>query len=131
MCAPTIEKFGATPANIQWTVVRGDSASFRVDFLENDETTYFDTTGWSYKATAYDALGDVLDELQVEIHEGYVIVKALADTTFNWGTAYKSVVAELPFDLQVKIVDGLDITIWSPVIGTICVLGDVTPGGSL
>jgi len=131
MCSPTIEKFGATPANIQWTVVRGDTATFRVDFLENDEVTPFDTEDWTYKATAYDKSGDLLDELIVEEYEGYVIVKATADLTANWGSAYRSVVAELPFDLQVKIVDGSDITIWSPVIGTICVLGDVTPGGSL
>jgi hypothetical protein len=131
MCSPIIEKFGATPANIQWTVVRGDTATFRVDFLENDEITFFDTSDWTYKATAYDKSGDFLDELIVEVENGYVIVKAPADLTANWGSAYRSVVAELPFDLQVKIVDGSDITIWSPVIGTICVLGDVTPGGSL
>jgi hypothetical protein len=131
MCSPIIEKFGATPANIQWTVVRGDTGTFRVDFLENDEVTFFDTSDWTYKATAYDKSGDLLDELIVEEYEGYVIVKATADVTANWGSAYRSVVAELPFDLQVKIVDGSDITIWSPVIGTICVLGDVTPGGSL
>ena len=132
MCSPIIEKFGATPANIQWTVVRGDTATFRVDFLENDEITFFDTSNWTYKATAYDKSGDFLDELIVEDdEEGYVIIKATADVTANWGTAYRSVVAELPFDLQVKIVDGTDTTIWSPVIGTICVLGDVTPGGSL
>ena len=132
MCSPIIEKFGATPANIQWTVVRGDTATFRVDFLENDEVTFFDTSDWTYKATAYDKSGDILDELIVEDdEEGYVIIKATADVTANWGTAYRSDVAELPFDLQVKIVDGTDTTIWSPVIGTICVLGDVTPGGSL
>jgi hypothetical protein len=131
MCSPIIEKFGATPANIQWTVVRGDTGTFRVDFLENDEVTFFDTSDWTYKATAYDKSGDLLDELIVEEYEGYVIVKATADVTANWGSAYRSVVAELPFDLQVKIVDGSDITTWSPVIGTICVLGDVTPGGSL
>jgi hypothetical protein len=42
------------------------------------------------------------------------------------------VVAELPFDLQITIpTDGPNDTIWTPVIGTICVLGDITPGGSL
>lgn len=131
MCSPAIEKFGATPANIQWTVVRGDTATFRVDFLENDESTYFDTSDWSYSATAYDRSGDVLDELEVEVHAGYVIVKALAEVTANWGTAYRSVVAELPFDLQVIIDDEDGAITWSPVIGTICVLGDVTPGGSI
>ena len=131
MCSPTTEKFGATPASIQWTVVRGDTATFRVDFLDNDEVTYFDTSDWAYSATAYDRSGDVLDELIVEPHEGYVIVKALAEVTANWGLGYRTVVAELPFDLQVTIDDPDGPITWSPVIGTICVLGDVTPGGSL
>lgn len=129
MCSPTIEKFGATPANIQWTVVRGDTATFRVDFLENDEITYFDTSNWTYAATAYDRSSDVLDELEVEVHEGYVIVRALSEVTANWGSSYRSVVAELAFDLQVIIDDEDGVITWSPVIGTICVLGDVTPGG--
>jgi hypothetical protein len=131
MCSPTVEKFGATPANIQWTVVRGDSASFTVDFLENDELTSFDTDGWTYKATAYDQTVDILDELTVSLDGSLVTVTAPADITANWGTKYKPVVAELSFDLQVKIPDGDSTITWTPVIGTICVLGDVTPGGSL
>lgn len=131
MCSPTLEKFGATPANIQWTVVRGDSASFTVSLLENDEVTEFDTDGWTYSATAYDPTSDILDELSVS-HVGSVItVTASADVTANWGTQYKSVVAELSFDLQATIPDGTSTITWTPVIGTICVLGDVTPVGSL
>lgn len=131
MCSPTIEKFGATPANIQWTVVRGDSASFTVSLLENDEVTEFDTTGWTYKATAYDPIADVLDELTVSSEGSVVTVTAPADVTANWGSKYKSVVAELTFDLQARVPDGNSAITWTPVIGTICVLGDVTPGGSL
>jgi hypothetical protein len=51
---------------------------------------------------------------------------APASITELWGTGYKSVVTELTFDLQVTI----DNTIWTPVIGTISVFGDIT-GGSL
>ena len=51
--------------------------------------------------------------------------------TLSWGTAYKTIVAELPFDLQVQISDADEDTVWTPVIGTIRVLGDITPGGSL
>lgn len=131
MCSPTIEKFGATPANIQWTVVRGDSSFFTISFLENDEITNFDTSGWTYSATAYDPTSDVLDPLVVTVDSGVVTVTAPAETTVNWGTRYKAVVAELSFDLQVKIPDGESTITWTPVIGTICVLGDVTPGGSL
>ena len=132
MCTPTIEKYGATPANVQWTVVRGDTAKLTVQFLEDDETTYFDTEGWEYRATVYDPNGDLLDELIVETEEnGDVTIIAPASITENWGTAFRSVVAELQFDLQVIIPETGEDTIWTPVIGTVCVLGDITPGGSL
>ena len=131
MCSPTIEKFGATPANIQWTVVRGDSASFTVSLLENDEITEFDTTGWTYSATAYDPMSDVLDDLTVTVYGSVVTITAPAEITANWGTKYKSVVAELSFDLQAVVPDGPSKITWTPVIGTICVLGDITPNGGL
>jgi hypothetical protein len=131
MCSPTIEKFGATPANIQWTVVRGDSASFTVSLLENDEVTPFDIEDWTFSATAYDPTSDVLDELTVTVSNDILTVTASAGLTANWGTKYKSVVAELSFDLQATIPDGDSTITWTPVIGTICVLGDVTPVGSL
>jgi hypothetical protein len=131
MCSPTVEKFGATPANIQWAVVRGDSASFTVSLLENDEVTEFDTEGWTYSATAYDPTSDFLDELSVSAEGSVITVSASADLTANWGTKYSSVVAELSFDLQATIPDANSTITWTPVIGTICVLGDVTPLGSL
>ena len=129
MCAPTIEKHGATPANVQWTVIRGDSATLKIEFFEDDETTYFDTDNWEFLATAYDQSGDFLDDLPVVVDDGFVEIKVPADVTANWGLDYKTVVAELPFDLQVIITEGSDETTWTPVIGTICVLGDITPGG--
>ena len=133
MCAPTIEKYGASPANIQWTVVRGDSATLKIEFFEDDEVTYWDTDGWTFSSTAFDPAGEVLDELTVTDEAGYVTISISADTTLNWGTQYKTVVAELPFDLQVTSPGGSgeEDTIWTPVTGTICVLGNVSPGGSL
>jgi hypothetical protein len=131
MCTPTIEKYGATPANIQWTVVRGDTAILAVQFLEDDEITGWDTDGWTYIATAYDSNGDVLDALSVSVDGYEIIIECSPDVTERWGSSYKSVVAELPFDLQVTI-PGVSVdTIWTPIIGTICVLGDITPVGSL
>jgi len=124
-------KFGANPATIQWNVVRGDTATLNVDFLYDDEITKWNTSAWTFKATAYDSSGDVLDELLITATTGSVVLTAPASMTLNWGTAYKTVVAELPFDLQAQIsVDGED-TVWTPVVGTIRVLGDITPGGSL
>lgn len=130
MCTPTIEKLGATPAHIQWTVVRGDTAEIQIDFLEDDEVTGFDTDGWTYLATAYDVSGNVLDDLSVTASGSSITVTASPDITERWGSSYKSVVAELPFDVQVTI-PGQTITTWTPVIGSICVLGDITPVGSL
>jgi hypothetical protein len=131
MCAPIIEKFGATPANIQWTVVRGDTATLLVEFLEDDEVTGFDTSDWTYTATAYDPVGDLLDDLAVEASGHVVTITVPASVTSNWGTAYKQVAAELKFDLQVTIEGGSGADadmVWTPVLGTICVLSDITPG---
>jgi hypothetical protein len=122
-CAPEI--FGADPANIQWRVVRGDTATLRVEFYQDDEVTYYNTDGWTYRCTAYDQFGDVLDSLKCEAADGYVDIKADPETTENWGSGYKSTVAELPFDVEVIIDND---TVWTPVIGTIYVLGDITPG---
>lgn len=129
MCTPNIERYGAKPTNVKWTVVRGDTAFLQVQFYEKDETTAFDTDGWTYKSTAYDSAGDLLDELDVVASDGYATIKASPSITENWGTRYGSVVTELKFDLQVRIPDSGEDIIWTPVIGTICVLGDVSPGG--
>lgn len=127
-----VQRVGADPASVQWRVVRGDTATLEVQFLENDEVTPLDTSGWVFKATSYDPEGYVLDELAVTAENGIVIIKADSSLTENWGTGYKNMVAELPFDLQVGIpvVNGSS-TIWTPLIGTISVLGDITPGGCL
>jgi hypothetical protein len=136
-CSPQIQKYGADPASVQWKVVRGDTASLEIEFLEIDETTPFDTDGWTFKATSYDPMGSVLDDLTVTATTGIATITADPCLTEKWGIAYKTIVAELPFDLQVTI-PGESVTgyqaediVWTPVIGTICVLGDITPGGSL
>lgn len=118
------EIFGADPVRIKWHVVRGDTASLRVEFLDDNEVDYFDTSDWVYAAASYDSKGDVIDELTVEPGNGYVDIIASPDITQFWGTGYSSVVADLAFDLQVTIDD----VVWTPVIGTISVLGDVSGG---
>ena len=132
MCTPTIEKLGATPANIQWTVVRGDSSTLAVQFLQDDEVTGWNIATWTFAATAYDPTGDILDELKVTVSGYTATIFISADITKNWGSRYNSVVAELPFDLQATIPKSAgetEDTVWTPVIGSICVLGDITPGG--
>jgi hypothetical protein len=132
MCTPTTEKLGATPAHIQWTVVRGDSSTLAVQFLQDDEVTGWNISTWAFSSTAYDATGDILDELKVTVSGHTATIFISSDITQNWGTRYTSVVAELPFDLQAtipKATGETENTVWTPVIGSICVLGDITPGG--
>jgi hypothetical protein len=132
MCTPDqIKKYGAQPTNIQWTVVRGDTGILKVEFYDVDETTEWDIDGWEFYATAYDVSGDVLDELNVVVSEGYITITAPASITEKWGSGYKTIVAELPFDLTVEIPQEGENQIWTPIIGTIRVLGDITPGGLL
>jgi hypothetical protein len=119
------EFFGSDPARILWKIVRGDTSQISVNFLENDEATGFDCEGWSYTAIAYYPKTDEEYELEI-VSEGHsLIITAPADITSEWGSTYGSVVAELLFDLQVDTGD----TIWTPIVGTISVIGDV--GGSL
>lgn len=125
ICEPEI--FGANPSSVIWQVVRGDTAELRIQFFENDEVTPYDTSSWSYESSAYDFRGDVTDELETTAGAGYVDIVAPADITRLWGSGYGSRIAELAFDLQVTIDNDV---VWTPVIGTITVLGDVT-GGTL
>jgi hypothetical protein len=128
-CSPEI--FGADPVSIQWRVVRGDTGSLRVEFFQPNEIDFYNTEGWVFRATAYDQSGDILDALDCEPGEGFVDIKAYPSVTKNWGLRYTKNVAELPFDVQVTIPELIEDTVWTPVIGTIYVLGDVTPGGTL
>lgn len=121
ICSP--EFLGADPANVVWQVVRGDTATLRIDFLENDEVTHYDTSNWIYTSTTYDFRGDVLDELEVEPGDGYVTITALPEITSLWGSGYRSTVAELAFDLEVVLDDD---SVWTPVVGTIKVIADVS-----
>jgi len=118
------DQFGQKPINLKWNIVRGDTAKLRVEFLENNEVTPFDTDGWEYASSAYDSRGDILDELEVVVEDGYVEIVANSDITENWGVGVGAVVAELAFDLEVTIDD----EVWTPILGTIVVSGDVTGG---
>lgn len=117
-----IDEFGSDPAIIKWNVTRGDTSKLKIEFLNNDEVTKFSTSGWDYMATAYDPKTDIADELDVNSGPGWIEVIAPSDITENWGTAYNATVAELLFDVQVTTTD----FVWTPVVGTISVIGDIS-----
>lgn len=127
-CPPEIQTLGADPAVIDWRVIRGDTATIRVEFLENDEVSSFDTSGWAFASTAYDSITDTYHTLEVSVSPGYVDIIASAELTSEWGSAKTGLVASLDFDLQVTLEDE---TIWTPVVGTISVSADTTLYGGI
>jgi hypothetical protein len=121
------QRLGIKPVNIRWDIVRGDSSSIKVKFLELDETTSVDISEWQFEATAFNNKNKIFDDLEVSYssYNEEVTITANSDLTEFWGTGVSSTVAELTFDLQV-IIDPF--TIWTPIVGTITVIGDVTGG---
>jgi len=99
----SIDQVGASPINIQWKVVRGDTATLKIEFLEDDEVTFVDISDWTFVSSSYDSFGDTLDELTVEKYTGYVVITATSEITKLWGTGYRNTVLELPFDLEIII----------------------------
>ena len=128
-----MQTLGSNPAMINWRVVRGDTAKLRVSFLEKNEIDQYDTTGWQYSATAYDPKTETSYPLTIVLVDEYVDIIANAELTETWGAQQNTaIVAELSFDLQVSFpVEDDDPEIWTPIIGNITVIGDVTAGGSI
>jgi hypothetical protein len=119
------EFFGSDPARVTWKIVRGDTSSIKVSFLQDNETTPYSTVGWDFVSIAYDPKTDSEFELETSFASNVLTITAPSDVTVEWGSTYGSVVAELLFDLQVDT----GTQIWTPIVGTISVVGDV--GGSL
>lgn len=115
--------YGANPINIQWQVIRGDTARLRIDFMDGTSSNHQDTSLWTYSASAYNPKTKTTDILEVDAQNGYVTITASPTITSTWGVGYTSVVAELSFDLQVTTEQG---DVWTPIIGTIVVVPDIT-----
>jgi hypothetical protein len=128
-CPPATEEYGVKPTNIQWNVVRGDTAKLKIEFLNNDEVTNFNTTGWTFLSTAYSQVSGSTNTLTTSMSNNVLTITATPAQTATWGTGSSSIVAQLNFDLQVTI-PGAPAYVWTPIVGNISVIGDVT-GGSL
>jgi hypothetical protein len=113
---------------INWKIVRGDTSRLRIEFLENDESSNYDTSDWTYVSTAYNKNTQESYTLEVTPSAGYVDIVAPADVTAEWGSQRTGTVAELDFDLQVTFDDE---TVWTPVVGVIIVTADITLYGGL
>lgn len=121
----SLTTLGVKPINIKWNVVRGDNASIKVQFLEQDEKTSVDISSWDFEANAFNKKDKIFDELEVDVDGTDVIITARSDLTEFWGTGISSTVAELNFDLQVIIDNDI---VWTPIVGIITVIGDITGG---
>ena len=117
--------FGNLPVNIKWEISRGDTQSLLVEFLEDDETTPWDTELWDFVASAYDPSTDSVEELEVEVNGSAVTINIPEELSIEWGTGYGKVVLQLPFDLKVTTPDN---DIWTAISGTIIVNSDVSSG---
>lgn len=114
---------GASPANVLWNVVRGDTATLLIQFFENDEVTPIDTNNWTFSASAYNPRNETRYALVADEGTNAVTIIADPETTFAWGVGISAMVAELTFDVQIIRADGV---VWTPIVGTIRVVGDVT-----
>jgi hypothetical protein len=118
--------FGANPAYIQWKVVRGDTAVLRVEFYDQDEKNPYDTTGWTFICTVHNKRTGQFFDLDVEGGNGFATITATPSVTEQWGSGITNLVAQLDFDLEVTIQENGDTIVWTPVIGIISVIGDIT-----
>lgn len=118
---------GAKPAYVKWQVVRGDTSVLRVEFYEEDESNPYDTTGWTFLSTVFDRRGQSLTSLDVDVFSGYIDITATPQKSTLWGEGFNDRVAQLNFDVQVTIPEqGSPDIVWTPVIGIISVIGDIT-----
>ena len=121
LCAEDV--LGSTPVNIEWNIVRGDTATLRVDFLQDDEVTAYDITTWGIECTVYNPKNGANNDLDITKNDGWIVVTARADLTAQWGDGIRYRANELNFDIEVTLNDG---TVWTPVIGVISLIADVS-----
>lgn len=119
------DNFGANPAYIKWDVVRGDTSVLRVEFYDTNESSPYDTTNWTYVCTVHNKKTNEFFDLDVTNGDGFATITATPEVSSQWGSGINDLVAQLDFDLEVTIDNDI---VWTPVIGTVSVIGDITGG---
>lgn len=115
---------GNIPPQIVWTVVRGDSAVFKV-YVTDDAKNALVLDGWTIDMEIR-RNGNLIVSLQpehlVDDAEGYFTVKLLPS---------ESEILETEDIFDIQLYDGAD-TVWTVAQGVMSVIEDVTgaPGGS-
>jgi hypothetical protein len=117
LCAEDV--LGSSPVNVKWNIVRGDTATLRIDFLEEDEVTPYNISSWVIESTVYNPKTGARNDLEITKNSGWIVVTARADITAQWGDGFRYRVNELNFDVEVTLADG---TVWTPVVGVVSLI---------
>jgi hypothetical protein len=121
LCAEDV--LGSSPVNVKWNIVRGDTATLRIDFLEDDEVTPYNISSWVIESTVYNPKTGARNDLEITKNTGWIVVTARADITAQWGDGFRYRVNELNFDVEVTLADG---TVWTPVVGVVSLISDIS-----
>lgn len=112
-----VQSIGAAPPELLWTIVRGDTASFRV-YVEDDSEAPLDMTEWTVK-------------MDIK-RKSYTVLSLIPEQTANDSdgeftvslTAEQSEALDSGDIFDIQMTDGFKV--WTVGKGTISVIEDVT-----
>jgi hypothetical protein len=110
---------GSAPPEIIWTVVQGDTASFRV-FVYDDEKNAIDLTDWNFAVDFYrpeteETILSITPEITEEDETG-------SFTVFLGASESDQLETDDEFDIQISN----ESVVWTVGIGKMVMIGDIT-----
>ena len=129
--APATYNIGNKPPLINWTVVIGDSASFRIyveddlgNPLDYDTTSAGDTTGWDILGDFRRYSDNVGDDLLFTVYPTQSEFDQIGEFTVTVTPAQSKILRTGDvFDIQLR--DGID-RVWTVCQGEMIMIGEVT-----
>lgn len=114
---------GSTPPEIRWTVVRGDSAAFRV-YVTDDERNPLLIEDWEI---AMDVYRPSTDEVIVSLSPGQIEFQDVEGSFTVSLTAAQSEILETGdvFDIQLTELDS-GARVWTVAKGSMVIIDDIT-----
>ena len=110
---------GSEPPEIVWTVVKGDTASFRV-YVYDDEKNPIDVSEWNlavdfYRPETEETIVSITPEVTEEDELG-------SFTVFLGASQSDQLETDDQFDIQISN----DTVVWTVGMGTMVMIGDIT-----
>ena len=110
---------GSEPPQIEWTLVRGDTAAFRVHVTDNSKTP-LDLDGWTF---AMDFYRPSTDTIVLSTTPSITNDDILGSFTVALGASQSELLqTEDQFDIQISN----DETVWTVGKGSVIVIEDIT-----